>query len=148
MRAFLDTNIMYDMFCRRPFDSEGLLGIKIMHMFEDVELWVSAKSYNDLFYFIRREIGSDQTQSLLEASLKRMHVCSVNEEDIQTALGARWDDFEDCLINVCAEKVEADYLITRNRKGFGDSAIPHGSASEFMEFVFAKTNVQYGIEQA
>jgi hypothetical protein len=40
MRAMLDTNIVYDMLCKRPFDEEGLLQLKIMHAFGDVELWV------------------------------------------------------------------------------------------------------------
>ena len=50
--------------------------------------------------------------------------------------------------HVCAEKVKADYLITRDEKGFRNASIPHGTASEFMEFVFQKTNVRYAIEKS
>lgn len=74
--------------------------------------------------------------------------CSVDEGDIKQALQARWHDFEDSLINVCAEKVKADYLITRDEKGFCNASVSHGTASEFMEFVFKKANVRYAIEKS
>ena len=110
MRALLDTNIVYDALCKRPFDEEGLLQLKVMQAFGDVELWVSGKSYADLFYLMNRELDSDTAQDLLEETLDWVKVCSVDEEDIARALQARWRDFEDSLVNVCAEKVKADYL--------------------------------------
>ena len=148
MRVLLDTNIVYDILCRRPFDEEGLLQLKIMHAFGDVDLWVSAKSFNGLFYLMRQELDSPAAHDLLEESLSWLKACSVDEGDIKRALQARWHDFEDSLVNVCAEKVKADYLITRDEKGFRNASVPHGTASEFMEFVFKKTNVRYAIEKS
>ena len=52
----------------------------------------------------------------------------------------RVTEFED------AEKVKADYLVTRDAVGFERAKIPHGTASDFMEFVFRKTNIRYAIE--
>ena len=143
MRALLDTNIVFDALCKRPHDEEGLRQMKIMHEFGDVDLWVSAKSYTDLFYVMRQELGSEAAQNLLEDTLSWLNACSVEEGDVQAALSARWNDFEDCLVNVCAEKVGADYLVTRDEKGFRNASIPHGSASDFMQFVFEATNVRY-----
>ena len=42
---------------------------------------------------------------------------------MKRALKARWDDFEDCLVAYGAEKVSADYIITRNVKDFSQSRI-------------------------
>jgi len=147
MRALLDTNIVYDMLCDRPFDQEAILQLRVMHAFSDIELWVSAKSYTDLFYLMHKEIGSSKAHDLLEDSLTWLHVCSVDETDIKTALEARWQDFEDSLVNVCAEKVDADYLVTRDAKGFSHAKIPHGSVSELMEEVRVRTKVTYAIEE-
>ena len=47
-----------------------------------------------------------------------------------------------------AKKVKADYLVTRDIKGFGSTRIPHGSASEFMDFVFEKTRIRYALVEA
>ena len=148
MRALLDTNIVYDILCKRPFDEDGLLRMRVMHAFGDVELWASAKSYTDLYRLIRRELGSEAAHDLLEDTLEWLSVCSVEEADVRAALRARWRDFEDCLVDVCAQKVKADYLVTRDPRGFAGSRIPHGSASSFMDFVFQKTNVRYALEGA
>ena len=145
MRALLDTNIVFDILCKRPYDEEELLQLKIMQTFSDVELWVSAKSYTDLFYVMRRELDPETAQSALEDTLSWMHACSIEEDDIRTALQACWSDFEDSLVNVCAEKVKADFLITRDDEGFRGARIPHGSASDFMDFVFEKTGVRYAL---
>lgn len=146
MRAFLDTNIVYDLLCQRPFDAEGIVQIKVMQAFGDVELWASSKSYTDLFYLIRKELGSAQAQELLESSLDWLQPCSVDGDDLRAALHARWADFEDCLVNEGARKVKADYLVTRDANGFSASALPHGSASDFMDFVFQQTNIRYALE--
>ena len=145
MRALLDTNIVYDILCKCPYDEEALLQLKVMHAFSDVELWMSAKSYTDLFYLINCELDSAATHDLLEDTLEWLNVCSVDREDVAAALHARWQDFEDCLVNVCAEKVGADYLVTRDEKGFRNARIPHGSATDFMKFVFEKTRVEYAV---
>ncbi|MDO4183518.1 MAG: PIN domain-containing protein [Coriobacteriia bacterium] len=146
MRVLLDTNIVYDLLCARPFDQEGLMQLRVMHAFSDVELWVSAKSYADLFYLIRKELGSAAAQDLLEETLSWLKVCSVDGEDVAAAFAARWQDFEDCLINRCAEKTGADYLITRDANGFKKAGMPVGGASEFMQFVFDTTGVTYDTE--
>ena len=145
MRALLDTNIVYDILCKRPFDEDGIEQLKVMHAFGDVDLWVSAKSFTDLFYLMRQEVDSDVAHDALEDSLSWLSACSVDEADIKQALQVRWHDFEDSLVNVCAEKVRADFIVTRDEKGFRNASIPHGSASEFMDFVFEKTNIRYAI---
>ena len=146
MRALLDTNIVYDILCKRPYDESGLLQMRVMHAFEDAELWVSAKSYTDLFYLMRQELDSEVAQELLLETLSWLNVCSVDGDDVRSALEMRWRDFEDSLVNVCAEKVKADYIVTRDAKGFRRSKIPYGSATEFMDFVFQKSKVRYALE--
>ena len=146
MRVLLDTNIVYDILCKRPYDARGLEGLEAMHTFGDVELWVSAKTYTDLFYLIRKELDSESAHELLEGTSDWLKACSMEEEDIARALSLRWRDFEDCLVNVCAEKVKADYLITRDANGFRNARIPHGTASEFMDFVYEKTHTRYEVE--
>ena len=145
MRVLLDTNIVFDMLCKRPFDEEGLLQLKVMQAFGDVELWVSSKSYTDLFYVMRRELESPDAQDILEESFDWLHVCSVEGDDVKAALGARWHDFEDSLVNVCAEKVKADYLVTRDERGFENASIAHGNASSFMAYVLEETGVSYAL---
>jgi len=44
-------------------------------------------------------------------------------------------DFEDCLQDRCAERIEAEYIITRNVKDFGGSIVPAVSPEEFLETI-------------
>ena len=51
------------------------------------------------------------------------NIISVTETDVRKALNLDFKDFEDALQAVCAKKIKAEYLITRNKedfqKGFG-----------------------------
>ncbi len=146
MRALLDTNIVYDLLCQRPYDQDGLMQLKVMQTFGDVELWISAKSYTDLFYVIRKEIGSSAAQDILSNTLSWLHVCSIDGEDISSALEAKWQDLENCLVSRCADKVGANYIITRDARGFRNAKVPCGTASEFAAYVFDLSGIRYSTE--
>lgn len=133
MRLLLDTSALIDLFARRqPFfaDCERLL---TMRAFGDAELWVSAKSYTDVFYLLKKAFDAATVQKMFLKSLEHMNVCSIDGNDIARAASLAWADFEDCLVYVAAEKVKADYVVTRDAGGFSASRIPVRSASEFFE---------------
>ena len=90
---------------------------------KDIELWASAKSYTDIFYIGCNYFSSETLQKAFTESFKFIHVCSIDKDDLVFCANELWEDFEDCLINRAAEKVNADYLITRDVKGFERSNI-------------------------
>ena len=141
MKRLLDTNVLVDYFgARRPFCDQWEL-INALQMTGYAELWASAESYTDAFYLLRRAVGSEKLQDMFLESLSFVRVCSVDEDDIRKAAERSWSDFEDCLIAVCAEKVKADYIITRDAGGFKRSKIPAMDAPSF----FTMLEEDYGI---
>jgi hypothetical protein len=46
-----------------------------------------------------------------------------------------FDDIEDCLQAECAEAVYADYIVSRDPKGFIHSSIPVISPEEFLKLI-------------
>ena len=141
MKLLLDTNVIVDYFgARRPFCDQWEL-INALQMTGYAELWASAESYTDAFYLLRRAVGSEKLQDMFLESLSFVRVCSVDEDDIHKAAERSWSDFEDCLIAVCAEKVKADYIITRDAGGFKRSKIPAMDAPSF----FTMLEEDYGI---
>ena len=141
MKLLLDTNVLVDYFgARRPFCDQWEL-INALQMTGYAELWASAESYTDAFYLLRRAVGSEKLQDMFLESLSFVRVCSVDEDDIRKAAERSWSDFEDCLIAVCAEKVKADYIITRDAGGFKRSKIPAMDAPPF----FTMLEEDYGI---
>ena len=141
MKLLLDTNVLVDYFgARRPFCDQWEL-INALQMTGYAELWASAESYTDAFYLLRRAVGSEKLQDMFLESLSFVRVCSVDEDDIRKAAERSWSDFEDCLIAVCAEKVKADYIITRDAGGFKRAKIPAMDAPS----VFTMLEEDYGI---
>lgn len=141
MRALLDTNVMVDLFTGRPPEGEAAAKLQIMQILGDIELWVSAKSFTDVFYVMRKENESEDIQRAFIRSLEFLKVCAVDADDIRKAAERCWPDFEDCLIAKCAEKVKADVLLTRDKKGFARSSVYTCSPTAF----FDRLEREYGI---
>lgn len=123
MKLFLDTNVMIDLYEQREPFYEDIKKIQIMEELGDVELWVSAKSFTDIFYVMRKEYAFGDILRGFEASFEFLHICAVDGEDIQKAVRLEWHDFEDCVIEMAARKVKADYLLTRDASGFAQSKL-------------------------
>lgn len=143
MKLLLDTNILLDAYqAREPFfhDWERLL---LARHFGDVELWVSAKSFTDLFYVCTRQLSSHVVQQHIAKSLDLYYFCSVDGSDIRAAVEMDWDDFEDALIARSAEKIKADYIITRDAKGFEKSRIPTLTAGQLMDVLRDEFGFEY-----
>lgn len=145
MRILLDTNVLIDLYTQRPPDGGIAQRLLVMKTFGDAELWVSAKSFTDVFYVLHKTYSSEYIQKAFEESLQWLEVCSVDGADIRRAAGRRWSDFEDCLIDVCAEKVRADYLLTRDAKGFVDVHVPVMTPVDFFDYLLQEYRVDYGI---
>lgn len=141
MKLLLDTNVLVDYLgARQPFCDQWEL-INALQITGYAELWTSAESYTDAFYLLRKAVGSAKLQDMFLQSLSFIKVCSVDEGDIREAAEQLWPDFEDCLIDICAEKVKADYIITRDADGFKRSKTPAMDAPSF----FAMLEEEYGI---
>jgi hypothetical protein len=55
-----------------------------------------------------------------------------HENTVSAITNEKFDDLEDCLQNECAEKIAADYIITRDIEGFAGSVIPAITPSDFL----------------
>jgi len=44
----------------------------------------------------------------------------------------KWDDFEDAVQSVTAERIRTDYIITRNIRDFRKSKVPSLTPTEFL----------------
>ena len=120
MRALLDTNVLIDILTGRPPEAEDAARLVVMQAMGDIELWISAKSFTDAFYIMNRD-GNNESAAIQQAFVKSfefLNVCAVDGNDIRATAERSWPDFEDCLIDVCSEKIKADYLLTRDKDGF------------------------------
>ncbi len=144
MRILLDTNAIIDLFARRAPQGEVAQKLLIMEQFGDVELWASAKSFTDIFYVLSREFDAEHIYAAFDESFKYLNLCSVDGSDVKRASDQRWGGFEDCLVEQCAQKVKADYILTRDKTGFVNSTITAIDPAEF----FAQVERELGLSYA
>ena len=144
MRVLLDTNVLIDYFARREPYYQDAFKLRVMHEFGDVELWASIQSFADISYVLRNEAGAENLQAAFLASLSFLHVCSLDQGDLEAACKEKWLDFEDCLVDQCSRKVKADFILTRDSKGFTRSAATILNPLEFFTLLSEQYGLTYG----
>ena len=118
IRVLLDVNVVLDVLTNRePFaaDAEAVLGLAERGVIEGV---VAAHTVTTLYYLVAKHLGRAKTKRVLSDLLHILGVVEVDEDRIRHALAMDWPDFEDAVQAACAEKAEASYLVTRDKKGF------------------------------
>lgn len=146
MRILLDTNVLIDLYTQREPEGDTAQKLLIMKEFGDAQLWVSAKSFTDVFYVLSKSYSSKRIQAAFRESLDWLEVCSVDGGDIKLASEREWNDFEDCLVAVCAEKVKAAFILTRDERGFKQCDTPACSPQAFFDMLESERGVVYGLE--
>jgi len=134
LKLFLDTNVLMDYIAQRSLFYEEAKTLTIMQVFGDVKLYASGKSYTDIFYSMKKSIDSQIIQGLFIESLSVFDICSLESDDIKAACELAWPDFEDALITVCAKKVAADYLVTRDSR-LKPAGIPLCTPTQIIEMM-------------
>ena len=133
MKVLIDTNVILDVLMKREphyYHSGELLrlcGIKITGC-------MTASQTTDIFYLLRR-YGKDtrSAKSIIKKLCDNIEMIDVNGADVQNALAADMDDYEDALLAYCARRHETDYVITRNVNDFISSPVPAFSPEKFVE---------------
>ena len=133
MRLLIDTNILLDFLLdRAPYadDAEA-----IWHLCESgsTDGFVSALSFANLTYIMRKALTPEQIENLLRRIGLFFRFASLTENDLQRAAVLCWKDFEDAVQYATAERLHADCIITRNVIGYGNAGIPALTPKEFVE---------------
>lgn len=135
MRLLLDSNVLLDYYGRRAPFFEDAKRLRIAALFGDVELWAAAQSFTDAEYVMRRFAPVEALRAMMAESLAFLSVASSSAADVGEGIRSGWPDLEDFLVARCAERVQADYLLTRDEKGFAQSAVPVLSPAGFFEML-------------
>lgn len=133
MDLMLDTNIVLDHVGRREPFYELSRKVCLLGIIEEATTFVSVSMLTDLYYLLRKDYGSAEAQRMIEEDLAFLKLVGVTPEDARSALALRWGDFEDCLVSQCAQKIHADYIVTRNVKDFRSSAVEAVTPEELFD---------------
>ncbi len=143
MNLLLDTNVLIDFIGRKPPHFEAAERVIAAGYFGDAKLWVPVQSLKDAFYVLERYVDSERIQNAFLKAFEVITPVGLSGEDAVRAARLKWSDYEDCLVSICADKAKADYLITRDKKGFERSSVPVLSPGEWLEMMEREHRLVY-----
>ncbi len=136
MKLMIDANILIDVLQKREPHFRFSALIWKMCETKQAKGYVSALTFANLVYIMRKELTPEKTEEIISKLLLIFSLTELNAADIQKAAKMRWNDFEDALQSVAAERVKADYIITRNTADFEESKVAAISPSTFVSKFF------------
>ena len=132
MKVLIDTNVIIDFLLKREIfykESKEVL-MKCTH--ENVEGFIAMHSVSNLWYILRNE-SIENRRKCLRIICLALTVCSANHTEVYNAVkNEKFNDFEDCLQEVCAYQNKMNYIITRNVKDFKNSRVKALTPKEFI----------------
>ena len=132
MRLLIDANIILDVLEKRHPHFEASAAVWKLCETEQIEGFISALSFANLVYVLRKELSAGDIEDVLTKLGLIFDFTALEVSDIQKAAELRWKDFEDAIQSVSAERIKADYIITRNVRDYKESRIPAFTPEEFL----------------
>jgi predicted nucleic acid-binding protein len=121
---FMDTNVIIDFLAdRQPFSDDAA---KLFDLSIDgkVRIYISAVSYNNIYYVLRQSLTNNAAIKLLEELDELTEIADVTKAIIQQSLKTDFKDYEDAIQYYCALSIpKIDFIVTRNTKDFKKSTL-------------------------
>lgn len=133
MKVLIDTNVVLDVLCGREEFLEA--SSKVWKYCEVNKLIgvISALSVPNIVYILRKELDPDKTKEIIDRLLLIFDVVELTEEDLRKAAEMKTADYEDAVQMCCAERINADFIVTRNIRDFVSSPVPAVKPSELLD---------------
>jgi predicted nucleic acid-binding protein len=128
---FIDTNVVIDFLAnRQPFsmDAARLFDTALEG---NARIYISAVSYNNIYYILRQSLTSKATIKLLDELAEITEIADVTNAIIRQSLKTDFNDYEDAIQYHCALSLpQIDFIVTRNTRDFKKSTLPVMNPSE------------------
>lgn len=118
MRIFLDTNVIID-FCAECEDYFSEAAI-IFQLGKEgrIELCASATTFINSFYILRKEYSHEELYDKLKNIASACIISPSDSDVIKKAFDKVYLDFEDAVQYFSAKALNADIIVTRNKRDF------------------------------
>jgi len=119
----IDANILLDVLQNREnFVRASSMVWKLCET-EQAKGYISALTFANLVYIMRKEMDAQRIEEVLHMLSLIFEFAELNDSDLFRAAALQWPDFEDAVQSVTAERIHADYIITRNVRDFSRSKV-------------------------
>ena len=117
-------NVIRDVLCsRKEFVADSLRVFQYCEA-QRITGYISALSIPNIVYIMRKELDAERSREILRTRTMVFSVVELRERDLLKAAELAFGDYEDAIQSVCAARVRASCIITRNGKNFVNSTVP------------------------
>ena len=132
MRLLIDGNILLDVLQKREPHFEASSTVWKLCETEQAEGYVSALTFANLVYVMRKQLEPEMIEDVLKKLSLIFRFTDLTTSALTAAAGMRWNDFEDAIQSAAAERINADFIITRNVRDFRGSRVTAFTPAEFI----------------
>ena len=133
MKVLIDTNVILDVLCSRPNFAAASSKVWKLCEVNKIEGYISALSIPNIVYILRKELTPEKTQQLIEQITMIFKVIDLKSADLTNGAKMYSSDYEDAVQMCQANRIKADFIVTRNIKDFKDSKILALRPDEFLD---------------
>ena len=132
MVLLIDANIILDVLLNRPdFVKDSAMIWKLCET-EQMKGYVSTLTFANLVYIMRKQLAPEKIEDVFHKLNLIFEFADFSVSDLTHAADLNWKDFEDAVQSVIAERIHADYIITRNVRDFSKSRVMAFTPSELL----------------
>lgn len=132
MRWLIDTNVVLDVLMKREPHFRDSAAVWKLCETGQAEGYVSALSFANLVYVMRRELSPAQIQDVLDRMKLIFRFADFPASALMRAAELQWADFEDAVQSVIAAEIDADCIVTRNVRDFNGSRVTAFTPAEIL----------------
>ena len=133
MKALIDTNIILDVFCKRPDFYEDSAKVFKLCEVKRISGVISALSIPNIMYILRKELDAKKTKEILDNLSLIFSISDLKADDLKKAADMGFKDYEDAVQSACAARIKANYIITRNIRDFTMSKVAAIKPTELLK---------------
>ena len=134
-QVLFDSDVLLDILAQRqPFVVASAQALNTV-MKKQVQGFVSGHAVTNIFYILRRQIGSEAARKLIENLLQHIQIASVTNQVIHQALQSPIKDFEDAVTSAAAMSAGLEIIVTRNKADFVASLVPAMLPEELLKML-------------
>ena len=132
MRLLIDANIILDVLQKRePHYTDSSIVWKICETGQ-ADGFISSLTVANIVYVMRKELGAEQIEDVITKLKLIFNIADFTGSDLTKAAEMKWSDFEDAIQSAIAERIQADFIITRNVRDYLKSKVMAFTPSEFI----------------
>ena len=124
MTLLIDINVILDVALERAPFAKDAARLLVSVDRGRAKGYMATHTVTTLFYVVAKNRGADAATRVVSNVLRVLDVVPADRADLQDAISLGWKDFEDAVQAVCASKINADLIVTRDLNDFKESRVP------------------------